>query len=113
VEAVSGSQQVFVQVMATVLIGTFIAYSVDLRNERDEEVDVSNEHRALRTAYKVGLWWVRLTPLLVTFALIVLMYCAHFDALGVVATTLILWLAATSVTGLGVSAFMARVLRSK
>lgn len=90
----------FVQVMSTVLVGTLIAYAVDLRHEQDDYIDYSHRNPALRAIFTVAIWWDRLIPFVVILALVLLIMVATVNALTLPVMVVIGCATVLSVVGL-------------
>jgi hypothetical protein len=107
----SPADQNFVQVMATILVGTFIAYAIDLRNERTAP-QTSELPRAMRVMVSFFVWADRLIPLCITLALFMIIQSVIGGGLSFGAKFLVVIAGCASVSALGINAFMSRVLCS-
>ena len=76
----TGAEQTYVQVIATILVGTFIAYSVDLRHEarRTVDVELNRLHRGLGRA---ALIYEDSLPILTSACLLIVIVCAGAGSL--------------------------------
>jgi hypothetical protein len=107
----SPTDENFVQVMATILVGTFIAYAIDLRDERTAP-QISQLPRPLRGMVSFFVWADRLIPVWVTIALIVVILSVIGGELSFGAKLLVVIAGCASVSALGSNAVINRILGS-
>src|SRR4051794_33847869 len=98
----SAADQTFIQVMATILVGTFIAYAVDLRAEHSV-VDASRFSLPVQRLLRVSALGLATIPLIVMIAILAIIGCVLFDSLPFTAELIIVIGATDSIVALGVA----------
>jgi hypothetical protein len=99
---VTDADQNFVQVLATVLVGTFIAYSVDLRSPRKVlRVREASSQRLVRGVYGFAVGYTALVPFLTVVGLVLLVAAVTGDVLSPAIKLITAVAAVVSISSLG------------